>query len=98
MAMLSLYAQSDSIGIYSVTETGLKHLELIKSRQTKVSGFMVYKAKLQFDGATSDNQFKDKAEFLLYYGEPSAREASRNFMFTPSFTIKDLGVVKLQQK
>ncbi len=68
---VSAIAQTDSVGIYSVRGASVQRVEILKYNQTKISGGLLNKkAKLQFDGAASQNRFAGSATFRLYFGSP----------------------------
>ena len=77
------YAQSDSIGIYKVDNAGISRIEAARPAQTKISGGLKSKAKVVFNGASSQNRFSGSATFRLYFGTPSPYDAAKYFMFTP---------------
>ncbi len=96
---VSAIAQTDSVGIYSVRGASVQRVEILKYNQTKISGGLLNKkAKLQFDGAASQNRFAGSATFRLYFGSPSPYDVANYFMFTPSYSVKDFGVGKFEIK
>ena len=92
------YAQTDSIGIYKVDNTGISRVEAARPAQTKISGVFKTKAKVVFNGSSSQNRFKGSATFRLYFGMPSPYDAAKYFMFTPSYSVKDFSVGKFEVK
>lgn len=86
------YAQTDSIGIYKVDNAGISRIEAARPAQTKISGGLKSKAKVVFNGASSQNRFSGSATFRLYFGTPSPYDAAKYFMFTPSYSVKDFSV------
>ena len=95
----AVHAQTDSIGVYSVTPEGVKRVEVLKYAQTKISGALLSsKAKLKFNGATSPNHFAGTATFRLYYGVPSPYDAAKYFMFTPAYSVQDVSVIRFDVK
>lgn len=91
----SLYAQTDSIGVYSVLNSNTQRIEAIKYSQIKIAGT---KTNLVFSGSTSPNHFKGSATFRLYFGVPSPIEVSKYAFFTSSYSIKDFGVGRFSVK
>ena len=92
------YAQTDSIGIYKVDNAGSSRIEAARPAQTKISVGLRSKAKVAFNGAFSQNRFRGSATFRLYFGTPSPYDASKYFMFTPSYSVKDFIVGKFEVK
>ena len=93
------YAQTDSIGIYKVDNAGISRIEAARPAYTKISaGLIKSKAKVVFNGASSQNRFRGSATFRLYFGTPSPYEAAKYFMFTPSYSVKDFMVGKFEVK
>ena len=92
------YAQTDSIGIYKVDNAGISRIEAASPAQTKISGVLKSKAKVVFNDASSQNRFRGSATFRLYFGAPSPYDASKYFMFTPSYSVKDFIVGKFEVK
>ena len=92
------YAQTDSIGIYKVDNAGISRIEAARPAQTKISGGFKSRAKVVFNGASSQNRFRGSATFRLYFGTPSPYDASKYFMFTPSYSVKDFIVGKFDVK
>ena len=92
------YAQTDSIGIYKVDNAGISRVEAARPTQTKISGGLKSKAKVVFNGSSSQNRFRGSATFRLYFGVPSPYDASKHFMFTPSYSVKDFIVGKFEVK
>ena len=93
------YAQTDSIGVYSVTEAGVRRVEVVNYTQTKISNAVLSgKAKLMFSGATSPNHFTGSATFRLYYGTPTPYDAAKYFMFTPAYSTKDVSIIRFDVK
>ena len=92
------YAQTDSIGIYKVDNAGISRIEAARPAQTKISGGLKSKAKVVFNGASSQNRFSGSATFRLYFGTPSPYDAAKYFMFTPSYSVKDFIVGKFDVK
>ena len=92
------YAQTDSIGIYKVDNAGISRIEAARPAQTKISGVLKSKAKVVFNGSSSQNRFKSSATFRLYFGTPSPYDAAKYFMFTPSHSVKDFSVGKFEVK
>ena len=92
------YAQTDSIGIYKVDNAGISRVEAARPVQTKISGGLKSKAKVVFNGASSQNRFRGSATFRLYFGVPSPYDASKYFMFPPSYSVKDFIVGKFEVK
>lgn len=90
---------SDSIGVYAVNGGQTTPVELINYKNTKISkGFMSAKAKLEFDGTTSPNHFKNVAKFRIYFGQPSPNDMIRLYMFMPNYSIKDFGIGQFEVK
>ena len=92
------YAQTDSIGIYKVDNAGISRVEAARPAQTKISGVFKTKAKVVFNGSSSQNRFKGSATFRLYFGTPSPYDVAKYFMFTPSYSVKDFSVGKFEVK
>ena len=92
------YAQTDSIGIYKVDNGCISRIEAARPAQTKISGGFKSRAKVVFNGASSQNRFRGSATFRLYFGTPSPYDASKYFMFTPSYSVKDFIVGKFDVK
>ena len=92
------YAQTDSIGIYKVDNAGISRVEAARPALTKISGVFKTKAKVVFNGSSSQNRFKGSATFRLYFGIPSPYDAAKYFMFTPSYSVKDFSVGKFEVK
>lgn len=92
------YAQTDSIGIYKVDNAGISRIEAARPAQTKISGGLKSKAKVVFNGASSQNRFSGSATFRLYFGTPSPYDAAKYFMFTTSYSVKDFSVGKFEVK
>lgn len=92
------YAQTDSIGIYKVDNAGISRVEAARPAQTKISGVFKTKAKVVFNGSSSQNRFKGSATFRLYFGMPSPYDTAKYFMFTPSYSVKDFSVGKFEVK
>lgn len=92
------YAQTDSIGIYKVDNGCISRIEAARPAQTKISGGFKSKAKVVFNGASSENRFRGSATFRLYFGTPSPYDASKYFMFAPSYSVKDFIVGKFDVK
>ena len=92
------YAQTDSIGIYKVDNAGISRVEAARPALTKISGVFKTKAKVVFNGSSSQNRFKGSATFRLYFGIPSPYDAAKYFMFTPSHSVKDFIVGKFEVK
>lgn len=96
---MSARAQTDSIGVYSVRDSLIERIDVLKYKQTKISSSMFKgKAKLAFDGTTSTNVFTGSATFRLYFSIPSPYDAAKYYMFTPSYSAKDFGVGKFEVK
>ncbi len=94
-----VYSQTDSIGVYSVCNGSVQRVEITKPVGTKMSSAVFSgKVKLQFDNATSETVFNDSAKFRVFYAVPSPYDAAKYFMFTPSYSIKDLSVAKFTVK
>jgi len=95
----SMWAQTDSIGVYAVRGTVMERIEVLNYKQTKISASPIKsKAKLAFDGASSSAHFKGVATFRLYFNTPSPYDVAKYYMFTPSYTAKDFGVGKFDVK
>lgn len=92
------YAQTDSIGVYSVRDNTIHRVEVLNYSQTKISGGLKSKVKLVFNGVTSTNHFNGSATFRLYFGTPSPYDAAKYYMFTPSYSAKDFSVGKFEVK
>lgn len=92
------YAQTDSIGVYSVRGNTVNRIEVLNYNQTKISGGLKSKAKLVFDGETSVNRFNGSATFRLYFGTPSPYDVAKYYMFTPSYSAKDFSIGKFEVK
>lgn len=92
------YAQTDSIGIYKVDNAGISRIEALRPAQTKISGGLKSKAKVVFNGAASQNRFAGSATFRLYFGTPSPYDATKYFMFTPSYSVEDFIVGQFEVK
>lgn len=96
---LSALAQTDSIGIYAVHTDLLSRIDLLTHKQIKISSAVVKsKAKLSFNGTTSQNKFNGTAKFRLYFGTPSSYDVAKYYMFTPSYSDKDFSVGKFEVK
>lgn len=90
---------TDSIGVYAINNGAVTPVELINYKNTKISkGFMSAKAKLEFNGKTSPNHFRDVAKFRVFFGQPSPDKAVKLFMFTPSYSISDFGIGQFEVK
>ena len=99
LCAVGVWAQTDSIGVYVVRGSALDRVEILNYSATKISkGFMKAKAKLEFNGAASANQFSTAATFRLYFGVPSPYETAKYYMFTPSYSAKDFGVGRFEVK
>lgn len=99
MCATAVYAQTDSIGVYSVRGADIKRVEISKPTGIKISSAIVSaKAKVQFEGEASDEKFNGCATFRIYYAVPSAYDAAKYFMFTPSYSVKDLSVAQFSVK
>lgn len=93
------WAQTDSIGVYAVRGSSVDRMEILNYASTKInSGFMKAKAKLEFSGASSANQFSGAATFRLYFGTPSPYDVAKYYMFTPTYSAKDFGVGRFEVK
>ena len=92
------YAQTDSIGIYKVDNAGISRVEAARPALTKISGVFKTKAKVVFNGSSSQNRFKGSATFRLYFGTPSPYDVAKYFMFTSSYSVKDFSVGKFEVK
>ena len=92
------YAQTDSIGIYKVDNECISRIEAARPVQTKISGGLKSKAKVVFNGASSQNRFRGSATFRLYFGTSPPYDADKYFMFTPSYIVKDFSVGKFEVK
>ena len=92
------YAQTDSIGIYKVDNGCISRIEAARPVQTKISGGFKSKAKVVFNGASSQNRFRGSATFRLYFGMSSPYDAAKYFMFAPSYSVKDFIVGKFDVK
>lgn len=91
-------AQTDSIGVYSVSNGVTTKIEVLNYNQTKISGGLRSKAKLVFDNATSVNRVSSPATFRLYFGTPSPYDVAKYYMFTPSYSAKDFSIGKFEVK
>lgn len=90
---------SDSIGVYAVNDGKTTPIELINYKNIKISkGFMSAKTKLEFDGTTSLNHFKNVAKFRIYFGQPNPYDMARLYMFMPNYSIKDFGIGQFEVK
>lgn len=92
------YAQTDSIGVYKVDNAGISRIEAVRPAQTKISGGLKSKAKVVFNSAASQNRFAGSATFRLYFGTPSPYDATKYFMFTPSYSVEDFIVGQFEVK
>ena len=96
---LSAQEQQDSVGIYMVRGDVMAPMSAINYYGMKISkGFMSAKAKLEFAGATSENQFNGTAKFRIYFGQPPADKMTSFYMFMPNYKIGDFGIVKFEVK
>lgn len=92
-------AQQDSIGIYAVYDSSRARMDLIKYKQVKVNSAVIAgKAKLVFEGSSSQNRFKETASFLIYFGTPSINDMTKYYMFTTSYSVKDFSIGKFEVK
>ena len=51
-----------------------------------------------FNSAASQNRFAGSATFRLYFGTPSPYDATKYFMFTPSYSVEDFIVGQSEVK
>ncbi len=99
LSLLTVKAQTDSVGIYMVRDSILTRMEATNYIGIKISkGFMSAKAKLEFAGATSKNQFQKTAKFRIYFGQPSVNDMAALYMFMPNYKIDDFGVGQFEIK
>lgn len=92
---LPSFAQTDSIGVYSVRGAFVDRVDVLNYKQTKIT---LGKAKLVFPGATSQHRFTGVATFRLYFGTPSPYEINKYYMFTSSYSVADFSVGKFDVK
>lgn len=90
---------TDSVGVYMVRGNDITPMSVINYDATKISkGFMSAKAKLEFAGATSQNQFNGSAKFRIYFGQPPVNEMANLYMFMPNYKISDFGIGQFEVK
>lgn len=92
------HAQTDSIGVYLISNGKANRVETIRYSQTKISGGFKSKAKLVFDSSTSQNRVSAPATFRLYFRMPAPQEVMQYYMFAPSYSAKDFSVGKFDIK
>lgn len=100
LAALDLSAQTDSLGIYAVTDSGIEYMRLTRSEGTKISANPFGgKAKLVFNGEHSAIIFnKGHVKFKMYFGNPSADQIRDLYMFPPSGFPSDFAIYELKAK
>ena len=97
--MAGVYAQTDSIGVYSVSGNGIEKVNLSTPISNKVrSAFFSAKTVTEFSGATSSTRFQGKATFRLYYRAPTEYEAVKYYIFAPSSSPDELAIARLDVK
>lgn len=96
---LAAQTQQDSVGVYMVRGDVIAPMSAINYDGTKISkGFMSAKAKLEFAGATSENQFIGAAKFRIYFGQPPVDKMASLYMFMPNYKIGDFGIGQFEVK
>lgn len=95
-----LFAQvpSDSVGAWVVSDNGMTRIKRITPRRIKGSGFVKVKAKMEFDGATSDHVFNGTAKFRMYFGNVPITEIQDLYMFSSNYSPKDFEIGEFQVK
>lgn len=95
-----LFAQvpSDSVGVWAVSDNGMTRIKRIRPRLIKGSGFVKVKAKMEFDGATSDHIFNGTAKFRMYFGNAPITEIQNLYMFSSNHSPKDFEIGEFQVK
>lgn len=95
-----LFAQvpSDSVGVWAVSDNGMTCIKRITPRRIKGSGFVKVKAKMEFDGATSDHIFNGTAKFRMYFGNVPITEIQNLYMFSSNHSPKDFEIGEFQVK
>lgn len=98
---------ADSVGIFAVYDNQITRMDRITHIAIKGSGGLAsavtfgvakIKAKLQFKGATSQNQFHDTAKFRMYFGMPPLERMANLFMFSPNYSAKNFGTARFEVK
>lgn len=100
LAPMLLLAQvpSDSVGVWAISDNGMTRIKRITPRRIKGSGFISVKAKLAFDGATSDHVFSDTAKFRMFFGNAPMTEIHNLYMFGSNYSPNDFEIGEFQQK
>ena len=96
----SAQVQSDSIGIFAVHDGQHVRMERITHQMIKTSGFALtgMRSKLEFKGATSPNQFKGSARFMMYFGQPPADQMVNLYQFTAAYSPRNFEVARFEVK
>lgn len=103
---VSLYSQTDTLGIYAVYADGMSKIDRINSQSVKANGLASAftmglaksKAKFVFNGETSEHQFTGKAKLRIYFGNVPPEQAAANYMFTLGYSAKDFAVGRFEVK
>lgn len=90
--------KTDSIGVFAIRGSYAERIDVLNFKQTKISAGFKSKAKLAFDGVTSQHKFTGVATFRLYFGTPSPHDVAKYYMFTPTYSAKDFSVGKFDVK
>jgi len=98
---------TDSVGLFAVRENQINRVDRITHVAVKGSGGLAsiatfgvakIKAKLEFKGVTSQNQFEGVAKFRMYFGAPPLSQMTNLYMFTSAYSIKDFDVARFDVK
>lgn len=98
---------TDSVGIWAINNDTIYRINRIVHQKIKTNGGVSsaftmgvakIKSKLEFKGASSDNQFNKIAKFRLYFGNPSLQQIQNLYMFSTNYSIKDFEVAKFEVK
>jgi len=92
---LTLFSQSDSIGVYACVDGVYKAVKPIHYQQVKIG---VGKASNLFANNTSALQFSKQAKFRLYFGSVPLDKIAEYYIFGPGYSIDDYGIGQFKVK
>lgn len=98
---------ADSVGVWAVDGNTLTRVNKITHRGIKGNGGLATvatfgiaktKAKLEFNGQSSEHVFNGTATLRIYFGNPPMQQMTNLFMFTPAYSIKNFEVARFDVK
>lgn len=105
-AQRDIMSAGDTVGIYALNNDKLEIMTPINFSNTKINtfgtalsfGLASTKLKYEYTDKTSPYQFEGEARFRIYFGIVPASKAARFYMFSSSYSIRDLQVAKFNVK